>query len=240
MMITDEQLCAFIDNELSSKEMDAIRDQIAQDESVADRIAELSMVDHVVSSTLHAIDEKPLPQATQDLLTGSPSTSTSNVVEMSLWRKATNTVRQHSALAAVLILTFGLTLGVFWGSNPDSNTPQWSTISQHLANNTSDQSFALDSQWHLSLKASFINKQDRYCRLFALQSSSNAHMNVACFEDNAWQLHSRTPMDATDPNSYRTASVDPETNQLIDSMIKGSFLNRSEETNAIDNNWRAQ
>jgi len=240
MTITDQQLCAFIDNELPAQEMDAIRDVIASDETIADRVAELTMVDHLVSSTVHAIDDKPLPQSTEQLMAGSQSSSPSNVIEMSFWRKASHSVREHIAIAAVFILTFGVTIGVFLGSSSGSYNPDWDTISQHLTQKPSDQVFTLDSQWDLNIQASFINTKDDYCRLFTLRSTAEAHINIACNTGNSWQLHSRLPTDASSPDTYRTASVHPELDALLDSTLKGSFLNRSQEIEAINNNWKSQ
>lgn len=96
MNLTDEKLSAFIDNELPADEMDAIRDQIVTDDSLVDRIAQLSFVDHAVSTTLHAIDDKPLPDSVSQLFeTEQSSASTSNVVPFPAMRKVATVLRAH-------------------------------------------------------------------------------------------------------------------------------------------------
>ena len=61
MKISDQQLSAFIDNELSASEADAVRSAIAKDESLCDRLAALSMVDHYVKQAAEEAIRQPMP-----------------------------------------------------------------------------------------------------------------------------------------------------------------------------------
>ena len=77
MILTDEKLSAFLDGELDTAEMDLVREAIAHDVTVSDRLAALAEVDRVVKvaaekATVVALpkeivallsDEKPLSQA---------------------------------------------------------------------------------------------------------------------------------------------------------------------------------
>ncbi|MEC9125739.1 MAG: anti-sigma factor, partial [Pseudomonadota bacterium] len=77
MILTDEKLSAFLDGELDTAEMDLVREAIAHDVTVSDRLAALAEVDRVVKvaaekATAVALpkeivallsDEKPLSQA---------------------------------------------------------------------------------------------------------------------------------------------------------------------------------
>lgn len=238
MIVTDEKLSAFIDNELPAEEMDAIRDQIATDETLVDRIAQLSIVDHAVRTTLHAIDDKPLPNSVNQLFEAEKA-SASNVVKFPAMRKVAQTLREHVAIAAVFVLAIGVTVGTYISSD-SSQALDWSSVNQVLNTRLSDQSVSLDDGWTIHLKTSFINTDDNYCRLFSLQSNSSAHMNIACQQQDTWQLHSRIPFEPTQSNDYQTASVDPKINQLIDATIKGSFLNQSQEQTAINRQWKSQ
>ncbi|WP_223669832.1 anti-sigma factor family protein [Kangiella shandongensis] len=239
MTISDEKLCAFIDNELSHDEMNAIRDRIAEDESLTDRIAELNMLDHSVRSTIHAIDEKPVPAATERLLQQSETQAPSdNVVSFPLWRRVKQTVREHAAIAAVLVLALGLTVGTYFTADKQNNELAWSEVAQLLDTAPSGQSAALNSSWEIFPKASFKNKSDHYCRIFALSSGTTSHMNIACQQNGSWQLHSRMPLALSDPAQYQTASVDPALDKLVDSMIQGQFLNQEQESQAIEAQWK--
>ncbi|GAA0207895.1 hypothetical protein GCM10009123_14250 [Kangiella japonica] len=238
MIVTDEKLGAFIDNELPAEEMDAIRDQIATDETLVDRIAQLSIVDHAVRTTLHAIDDKPLPDSVHQLFeTEQPSAS--NVIKFPAMRKVAQTLREHVAIAAVFVLAIGVTVGTYFNTD-SSNALDWSSVNHELSTRLSDQSVSLGEGWKMHLKTSFINTDENYCRLFSLQSNTSAHMNIACRQQDTWQLHSRIPFEPTQAEDYQTASVDPKINQLIDSTIKGSFLNQAQEQKAINRQWKNQ
>lgn len=238
MTISDEKLCAFIDNELSHDEMNAIRDRIAEDESLTDRIAELNMLDHSVRSTIHAIDEKPLPEATKRLLQqAATQAQADNVVSFPLWRNVKQTVREHAAIAAVFVLALGLTVGTYFTTDRQADELVWSEVAHMLDTAPSGQAASMNSNWEMFPKASFKDKSDHYCRIFALSSDAAAHMNIACQQDGSWQLHSRMPLTLAAPSQYQTASVDPALDKLVDSMIQGSFLNKSQEARAIQAHW---
>lgn len=238
MMVTDEKLCAFIDNELPAEEMEAIREQIAADETLVDRIAHLSFVDHAVRTTLHAIDDKPLPDSVNQLFEAEKP-SASNVIKFPAMRKVAQTLREHVAIAAMLVLAIGVTVGTFV-TKDSSEALDWAQVNQVLDTRLSDQSVSLDNDWTMHLKTSFMNTNDNYCRLFSLQSNTSAHMNIACQQQDTWQLHSRIPFEPTQANDYQTASVDPKINQLIDATMKGSFLNQDQEQTAINHQWKQQ
>ncbi|AOE48757.1 anti-sigma factor [Kangiella sediminilitoris] len=242
MIISDEKLCAFIDNELPRDEMDLVRDSIAMDEELTDRIAELSMVDFAVRGTVHAIDDKPIPQATHDLLNKAENqVSKSNVIAFPGWRAVTGKVRQYAAVAAVLVLALGLSVGTYFidgNSSYSENKLAWVNVEHQLNKTPSGQTVSIDNHWDIHTKASFMNTDNNYCRLFALSSESASHMNIACQQQGGWQLHSRMPIELSDPSQYQTASVDPALDQLIDSMIQGQFLNQAQEIQAINAQWQ--
>ena len=68
MNISDETLSAFLDAELPEYEMEKIRHAIALDDNIADRLAELAMVDPIVQDYYQRIDQHPVPQAILALL----------------------------------------------------------------------------------------------------------------------------------------------------------------------------
>ena len=67
-MITDDMLSAFLDNALSAGDMERVRDAMAQDLAVADRLAELAQVDMVVKKAADVATRRPLPAAVVHLL----------------------------------------------------------------------------------------------------------------------------------------------------------------------------
>lgn len=63
MKITDETLSAFLDSELSPSEMEAVRERLATDPSLTDRLAELADVDSELKSHYGDIDDRPFPES---------------------------------------------------------------------------------------------------------------------------------------------------------------------------------
>lgn len=109
MNLTDEQLSAFLDAELPEAEMQVIRDQLADDPALAERLAALATVDHILAGHYSAIGQQPLPAAVTELLEPEPVAS-AKVVDLPRWRRARDFVQQRvgTAVAAALVLGFGL------------------------------------------------------------------------------------------------------------------------------------
>lgn len=139
----------------------------------------------------------------------------------------------------MFVLAIGITVGTYFSTDTTTDL-DWASVNQVLDHNLSDQTVSVNADWTMHLKTSFINTDNNYCRLFALSSTSLAHMNIACQQQGSWQLHSRIPYQPTQADDYKTASVDPRINQLIDSTIKGGFLNRAQEQEAINQQWKSQ
>ncbi len=68
MTINDEILSAFLDAELPEAQMQAVREQLLTDDSLADRLAALASVDGQLRQHAQLIDEHPLPAAISQLL----------------------------------------------------------------------------------------------------------------------------------------------------------------------------
>jgi anti-sigma factor RsiW len=68
MKMTDETLSAFLDNELTDAEMEAVRDQIEKDPTLADRLAEMASVDAELQAHYGSIDDRPMPASITRML----------------------------------------------------------------------------------------------------------------------------------------------------------------------------
>ena len=68
MILSDEKLSAFLDGELDTVEMDTVREAIAQDVSVSDRLAALAEVDRVVKVAAEKATAVALPKEIVALL----------------------------------------------------------------------------------------------------------------------------------------------------------------------------
>ncbi|MDP5039797.1 MAG: hypothetical protein NWQ26_02875, partial [Paraglaciecola sp.] len=68
MIISDQQLSAFLDSELPEDEMQLIREQLLIDDELATRLADLAQVDEWVSAHACEIDRHPVPEKITALL----------------------------------------------------------------------------------------------------------------------------------------------------------------------------
>jgi len=119
MNITDEQLSAFLRAELPNAEMEMIRAQLIENENIANRLAELAMVDEVVAATYKKIDSRPLQISTTALLaeeanviaeeiTKTESAKTEKIISFPILQKFQNVLQKHITTAAGLVVVLGL------------------------------------------------------------------------------------------------------------------------------------
>ncbi|MHC9511945.1 hypothetical protein [Kangiella sp. M94] len=244
-IVSDEKLSAFLDSELPEKEMAMIRDLMAADKTLVNRIAELASVDAIVSSTYHQIDEVPLPQSIQQLLDGSaarqsaearPKTST-NVVNFPLWQRIKSGWQNHAPLATAAALIIGLSIGLTSRMADFNNPTQWATIASALDQEISGQPITLAEGYTLLPRVSFTNANEQFCRQFVLNTPANSQHSIACHDSTGWQLTATLFEEPIQANSYQTASANQPINKLVESMAVGSFLDKEQEQQAIRSGW---
>lgn len=78
MILTDEKLSAFLDGELDAVEMEMVREAIAQDATVSDRLAALADVDRVVKAAAEKATAVALPEEIVALLSDESESSVEN------------------------------------------------------------------------------------------------------------------------------------------------------------------
>jgi hypothetical protein len=233
MNISNEQLCAFLDAELPEAEMQAIRDLLATDDSLAIRLAELAQVDEWVVQHASQIDKQPVPQAIQQLLN-----SENNVVQLSTWRKVQQKFSQHAALAAGVALCFGLVVGQSVDTDAVLPEAQLSgALAKALDTATSGEAVQL-SAGVMTPRLSFVNQEGQYCRQFSVQSQALQNDSIACHSAKGWQVAATTYSHNTaQVGDYQTASHNALLDSVIDQLIAGAALNRQQETQAISQAW---
>lgn len=237
MNISDEKLSAFLDSELSESEMNQVRDAIAQDDSLASRLAELSMVDDVVAKTYQAIDEQILPESVQATLEKDDAHPKSNVIELSLWRRVSHRVQEHAIAATVAAVVIGFGAGHYSSLNSSSDS-EWPQVATLLNTEASGQIIELNDRSELAIQTSFKNQQGQWCRYFQQVDADVQANNVACKVNGKWEIKAQLFVEPL--GGYQTASGQDATRQVIDSMVAGELLNKSEEQAAIASNWRSK
>lgn len=245
MTISDEKLSAFLDRELPEQEMAQIREAIAQDATLAARLADLVRTDDAVRHYAATIDSVPMPESVLDLLRQEKTEATSNVVDLSRWQQARQrigrTFREHAALAASIALVAGFAGGQFLGdSNGGFNSPGspamglTASVSAALDSSASGVTVNLHDETSLLAHFSFRDNQARLCRQFSLQENQGASENVACRTDGDWELIATAKVSSVYPiDEYQPASGVSLLDSTLDVLMQGSALSLEEEAELL-------
>lgn len=238
MKINDELLSGFLDAELPDTQMQEIRDLLAEDDQLVERLAELAQVDHWVAQHAAQIDQQPVPAAINELLAAPESVHTGKVVELSLWRKINKAATRHAALAAGVAIFFGISMNN-WLQNENNAVPV--QVANVLTNYTSGQTIATDDGIEVKPYFSFENNQGQYCRHYQLKQAEGATANVACREENQWRLVASVKNESGDiQGQYQAASGESQMVDIIDNMSNGSVFDLAQENAAISKSWQAK
>ncbi|MFD3434693.1 anti-sigma factor [Alteromonas macleodii] len=269
MILTDEKLSAFLDGELDTAEMDLVREAIAHDVTVSDRLAALAEVDRVVKvaaekATAVALpkeivallsDEKPLSQASgvqaSDASLASVSaanqSSAENVKPFPKKANSTNSAPHKQtkwkgpfAIAASVAVLAGL---VFFNQQGAETTQpsHWARVSSVLDSNLTGEATTFDSGVTVTPQLSFVNTEFNYCRQAEVSSKDELNVMIACKDkQGAWQL-AASKLDELGENAgqYQTATSAKVMEEELDKMMASAPLNREQEKNAIEATWLA-
>jgi hypothetical protein len=213
--ISDEVLSAFLDAELPEQQMEQIREALLEDDNLANRLADLAMVDEVIATKYDEINQQPLPAAINELLAAIPeekasvtaiqaaenfsdnttsqpdlntthsSESKSNVV--SLWQRTKNSTNKPFALAASIAVAAGLFATIFSQTNNLSGD-NWQEVAQILEQKTSGNEQTLANGKTIKTQLTFNNQQGNFCRQYDVSSEKDIERNIACRVNQEWEL----------------------------------------------------
>lgn len=239
MNITDETLSAFLDHELPEAGMQAVRDQLAADPALADRLAELASVDAELQTHYGAIDDRPMPEAVTRLLADAPPAGAGgepdNVIAFPWWRR----VREHTgkAVAAAVIAGFALAQ---WLAVPGSGEEAgWPAVAQSLETRPSGEPHAIDDATTVTPRLTFRNQAGDWCRQYLVQRPDHASEQIACRTGAGdWEQVANVDVEAgAAPGSYQTASGGSVLDEAIDEMIDGPPIGPETEHSLIEQQW---
>lgn len=232
MKITDEQLSAFLDAELPHAEMEIIREQLIVDETLVDRLAELALVDELVASSAKQIDSLPMPSAATELVQKQPA----EIIAFSFWKRVQHTLQQPFALAAsvALLIGFGTSLMMTKGTSQSD----WSAVAQVLETAPSGVMQIATNGAAIKPHVTFKNHEGNYCRHFDFSAGKTHSENIACRQDDQWQLTNTAVQQQHQlANEYQTASGGSVLDETVEKMADGEFFNAQKEAAVINNRW---
>lgn len=239
--ITDEDLNAYLDNELDAPRRAIVQEALSSDEGLAERYANLVEVKLMLGAQLSAIDDIPMPTSLMALLQEkSPEAKTAdNVISLAQVRSQAKPKEQISAkpafkwpafnmsptmMAASLAGLVGLGTGYFFNANKPTMAAnhdimaiafeRTGPVNRMLDKTLSGQEVALGGQGVAVVKATFVSIDKQLCREFEVRLNQDAVNAVACrTDDKNWQvrLASQARTKTVDQTGYQTASADDDT-----------------------------
>lgn len=240
MTISDEQLSAFLDAELPENEMELVRQGLIDDENLANRLAELAMVDEQVASHYAQIDARPLPAAVEPLLAHSTEPTTkemdNNLIQFPLWKRVQRGLQQNAALAASVLLVIGFGMVQLLPGNHQSAN-NWNAVAQVLEQNISGNEQQFDDGSRVKPRLTFIDQQGNYCRQYQLAQGEQTSENIACRHNDRWELIISQPLETLAEGDYKTASGGSLLDTRLDEMMQSEAFDTAAEQQAIDSRW---
>ena len=270
MILSDEKLSAFLDGELDAVEMDTVREAIAHDVTVSDRLAALAEVDRVVKvaaekATAVALpkeivallsDEKQLSQESEVQASGvslaSESSSNQSFAEnvkpfpkkvdvTNLGQGGQTNWKGPFAIAASVAVLAGL---VFFNQQGTETVQpsHWANVSSVLDKNLTGEATSFVSGITVTPQLSFLNTDFNYCRQAEVASQDELNVMIACKDkQGGWQL-AASKLDELGANTgqYQTATSAKLLEDKLDMMMASAPLNREQEKNAIEATWLAK
>ena len=235
MNFNDEQLSAFLDGELPHAEMENLRNALARDEVLGDRLAELALVDTAIRRTYATIDARPVPEAITALLNDDHSLEP-KVVPMSRGKFLRERIGQPAALAASVALAVGIALGSWLTSAPERDA--WQYVSAALETQPGGTAVSLKDGRALTPRLTFRDTGGNFCRLFELEHRNGAQQSLACRQNGEWELKATAPLEQTDEPLYRPASGSSPLDHILDDTLSAGPFDRDEEARLIAEQWQ--
>lgn len=254
MTVSDEKLSAFLDAELSEQEMEWVRQQLIEDENLANRLAEIALVDEQIASHYSRIDERPMPaavtqlfiqqsqqhagsRATQGSSAHASSPRSSNIIRFPFWKRAQRSVQRNVAIAACTLLVIGFGMVQLLPSNNEHKS-HWNAVAQALEKSTSGATQQLNDGSRITPRLTFINLNGEYCRQYQLAEHGNASENIACRSGGQWKVIINVPQDAIAEGDYKTASGGSMVDEALDGMMQGEAFDSADEQKIIQAHWK--
>ena len=247
MIVSDEQLVAFMDGEMSEADIESIERAIGASPELAQRMEALCGADIKIRQGFAALDARPIRTDTQNLINRAANTKAveqesvgDNVVAFKakpqINMAATSTIWMRQAIAATIALAIGFGGGAFvYPGSEQTETSNTNNIYQTagLIDNTGPLFTVLEtSQSASTVKlagynnvsatpvSTFQTRSTDYCREFELQANEAISRNIACRNDGDWTIVASVVhhKDAQDAGANFITASDGAP-QLLDTMI---------------------
>jgi hypothetical protein len=236
VIISDEQLGAYVDGELSESQRALIAQAIARDATLAQRVARQEALRERLRGTFDGVLLEPVPERLIRLVTP--------VADLSAPRLKRRLAPGWLAIAAsILVGSIAGLLAAQWKAGADLTTFEDGKLTAHGALATAlDQQLAsaipTDASVHVGL--SFKSKSGQYCRTFDIVGTEGS-AGLACYDQQHWRVVTLIgkPAKQGAESAYRMAGSDipPLLLQSVSDNISGEPLDAQAEIGARSAGW---
>lgn len=242
MTITDEQLSAFIDGELSPGVMKEIAAAIDADANLRRRADALAANDAILKRAYSAIDEAPMPAAVTALL--KEPAPADNVIAL---KRPAPLARWSMPLAASVALGAGVALGLML-AEPGRMAPGGGVmiagaispadaLHAALEQTPSGDAVAIGGGRTAAMVLTF-KSDGAYCRELTIEDAATRSRAIACREDGRWSVKLAAAEQGAG-SGYATAAsgVSAAFDAGADALGAGKPLDRAVENALLQTKW---
>jgi hypothetical protein len=240
MTISDEQLIAYLDNELSTEERERIDAALAVDPALQARLKRQERVQAVLSGAFDPALKQAVPPRLVDVAMTTPVSLRTGwrerIAGLLEWRPAA----PRSAVAAA---AFGLVLAVgvmlYAGSLRMPEAVPFQAKGQ-LAQVLETQLASDEVRGGPRVGVSFRAQGGQICRTFDLGSTQENFAGIACRATDGWAVKTfvSAPVRSGGPYELASAGLPPAVRNAVAGMIDGAPFDAAEERRARDGGWR--
>jgi len=232
-------LSAYIDGELDKDQTEILEQRQEDEPTLKLMLDQLRSNDQLLRVAAHSIDEEPMPENLQVLLSNNnESSKQDSLLKLPNARAATRSLKWFAAIAASITLVLGIVIGQFQHEDHfeqlvAAGTFQPTEILVEILDEVGSGSSSKLGELHVAQNLSFLREDEVFCRHYAIQDEQAALDAIACFIDGKWHNTVLAPgrLMPSNRDTYQPASATTDTviSNYIQERIQGVPLTQSEE-----------
>jgi hypothetical protein len=241
MKLTDEELMAYADGEMSAIDAKRIEAAMAEDSALAARVARFRAVRRALHTAYDSVLSEPVPERLRALLGDVAANEPAPPIDFAAHREKRQTRFGPPAWAA---MAASLVLGVLVGravlpsgdllidDGRYAGADLARVLDTRLASDAANQSDAT------RIGLTFRANDGSICRTFTHAARARSTSGLACRDENRWAVQVAVHGDGQ--GEFRQAGADaPAILDAVDAMISGDAFDADQERASRDRNWSA-
>jgi hypothetical protein len=253
MSISDKELGAYVDGELSDSQRALIEQAILKDAAIAQRIASQQSLRERLRGSFDTVLHEPVPERLIDLVNSAPHEPAASITDLSAARdnrqravgsRLSSKSGWFAIAASILVGSIAGLLAARWHSDADLTTFKDGKLIAHgaLATALNEQlASAIPPNASVRVGLSFKATSGRYCRTFEFSGAEGA-AGLACHDQQQWRVLTLTGKPAKEgtDSTYRMAGSDmpPLLLQSVSENISGEPLDAQAEMRVRSAGWQ--